>query len=61
MAHWLRAYTAFEDLAQFPAPTLGGSQSPITPAPEVLTPLASTGIACMCTYPHMCKYRHVHS
>lgn len=32
-----------EDPVQFPAPTLDGSQPPVTPAPGDLTPSTSTG------------------
>lgn len=50
----LKADTALgKTPAWFPAPTLGGAQSPVTLAPEVLTPLASPG-----TYTE--TYRHIH-
>jgi hypothetical protein len=60
MGWMLKADTALsEDPSLFPAPTLGGSQSPETLAPEELTPLAFPG-TCISAHTYAQTFRSIH-
>lgn len=54
IAQWLRVHIAFaEDKVLFPAPTSCGSQLPVTPVTQDLTP-RSGYVKCM----HTCMYTY---
>jgi hypothetical protein len=62
MAQWLRPLIALPEKppVQFLAPMLGGSQLPVTPAPENLTVFYGL-VQCLHTDKHIHIYRYIYS